>query len=360
MNFRNYRWTLVATLLLSALLAVPALAGFQETKSFGGSELTVNNLIGEIRVAGHSGSDFEITVNVQGGDASEDRVAIRQDGDQLSVVFPVSESRKYVYPALGRGSRTSFTPNKNEGWLSQVIGSMSGRRIEVTGSGSGLEVWADIEIRVPTGSSLTVNHGVGEVFAEGTDGDIELSTHSGAITANELSGRIVLDTGSGHVEAADIDGRLVIDTGSGHVEARRITAEDVSIDTGSGHVEIEEVDGRNLSIDTGSGRVEARSISADDVSIDTGSGSVKLYLDRMGNGDFSIDTGSGGITLAVPAGASARVTAETGSGGIDLDLTSAEIRISHKEDDEVSFTIGNGDARIDLDTGSGGIRVIDN
>ena len=91
-------------LALVAGLAWPAWAGFEEQFTFSADELRVRNLIGEVKVEGHGGSAFEVVVNVQGRDASPERVHIeQQDGGQawLEVVFPVDETRDYVYPKLG-------------------------------------------------------------------------------------------------------------------------------------------------------------------------------------------------------------------------------------------------------------------
>lgn len=355
MNNKRYAIGLAVALVL---VATPLWAGFQETKSFSSGNFTLNNLIGKVEVRGHSGSDFQVKVDVQGRDGTRDNIKIKSDGDSLSVVFPVNESRDYVYPELGSGSRTSFNPSHREGsWLSKVLSGISGRdKIEVRGSGKGLEVWADVEVLVPRGGEVQVYLGVGRIEADDVDGDVLLDTASGGIQGKNLSGEIVMDTGSGHVQAESLSGKVVIDTGSGHVSLSRCDCEDLSVDTGSGHVELDDIRGRTLSIDTGSGHVEARRVEADSASIDTGSGSVTLELTRMGSGDFDIDTGSGGITLALPPNASADVEAETGSGGIHFELDQ-EIRIRRKERDEVSFSVGGGGAHVRLDTGSGGIRI---
>lgn len=344
--------------LVAALAAAPVWAGFQETKSFDSSHFTLNNLIGKVEVRGHSGSGFQLRVNVQGRDGTRDNIKLVSDGDSLSVVFPVRESHNYVYPELGAGSRTSFHANNREsGWLSQVLSGITGRdKVEVRGSGKGLEVWADVEVLVPSGGDVKVHLGVGRIEADGIDGEVLLDTSSGSIRGRNLSGEIVMDTGSGHVEAQDLRGRVVIDTGSGHVSLDGCDCEVLSVDTGSGHVDLNDIRGRELSVDTGSGHVEARAVEADSATIDTGSGSVTLELTRMGRGNFDIDTGSGGITLALPPNAAADVDAETGSGGIHFELDQ-EIKLRHQERDEVSFSIGGGGAHVRLDTGSGGIRI---
>jgi lia operon protein LiaG len=350
---------LVIAVLLLGAVAAPALAGFTEERSFTSSELVVHNLIGEITVTGGSGS-FEVKVNVQGSDASRDSIEIlAKNGREsmLTVAFPKGQSR-FVYPRLGAGSSTSFSADKGDSsWISSILGALGNKRIKVSGSGSGMEVWADIEISVPNGASLRVMHGVGEIHATNLDGEIYLSTHSGAINATGVNGQLTADTGSGKVRVDDVRGDLLVDTGSGSVTASNCEGDSVNIDTGSGSVTAEAIIARKLRIDTGSGRVRARSVEADSAVIDTGSGSVVLELDRMGTGSFRIDTGSGSVKLQLPTDASARVVADTGSGGVHLDLTSSDVKIHHKERNEAEFTIGAGAARISLDTGSGSITI---
>jgi DUF4097 and DUF4098 domain-containing protein YvlB len=343
---------LIASLSLAVGLA--AMAGIESTQTISANKLTVHNLIGEIEIESHSGSDFEVTVNIQGDDATRDNVDVvisSGSSAEMEIRFPLDESRSYVYPRIS--GRTSFSVDENAGWLSQLLGS---KQIKVRGSGSGLEIWADITIRVPDGKKLIVDHGVGEIAAEGISGDFNLSTRSGSIEASDISGSLVLDTGSGSVRATDIDGPLVVDTGSGSVAVSHVNGPSVSIDTGSGSVKITDVDSASVMVDTGSGGVTARSIATDEMSIDTGSGSVIAELDRMGHGSFDIDTGSGSIDLQLPADASADIEADTGSGGVRLALTGA-VRIRHEDDDSAELTLGGGDADVRLDAGSGSIRI---
>jgi hypothetical protein len=342
------------------LLALPALAGFDEQRSFSSDTLTVNNLIGEVRVTGHGGSTFEVHVSVKGSDATRELIQLRSDEGSkatLTVAFPIKDHQNYVYPALGSKSKTSFRiDNQGDSWLSALLGSLSNRKITVRSSGSGLEAWADVEIRVPAGASLKVNHGVGKINAKDISAKLNLDNHSGAIEISDVKGDTYADTGSGHVTLSNIAGELYADTGSGHVEAERCSGESITIDTGSGHVTVREMDTPQLKVDTGSGSVKAFAIRADNALIDTGSGSVKLELQRMGEGDFRIDTGSGHVTLALPAGASADIRAETGSGGIDFDLDEA-VKLHRKDRDELHFTIGDGAAKVSIDTGSGRIQI---
>ena len=357
---------------LVLILAVPAgAAGFSETERFSSNSLTVTNLIGEVRIAGHDGSDFEVVVEVQGGDASRDNVRVKTTGSSLIVEFP--DSKRFVYPKLGRGN-VSFRPNANDGWLDALLGR---GEVKVSGSGTGMEVWADLEIRVPDGGRLKLRQGAGEVVAENVDGDLDLDSHWGKVSVESVDGNLIVDTGSGHVDVAGVRGDVAIDTGSGHVDISGVQAEELSVDTGSGRVTLADVStsgdvyvdtgsgdisltnvsGDAFKLDTGSGDVNGVGIRAESAVIDTGSGAVELSLTEMGSGDFEIDTGSGRITLGLPTDVSASVYADAGSGGVTVDVDGA--RDMRRDDDEVFFKIGGGDARVTLDTGSGAIRIVD-
>ena len=85
----------ILTILLLGL-ALPALAGFDEQRSFSSDTLTVNNLIGEVRVTGHGGSTFEVQVSVRGSDASRDLIRIRtEEGGKPEICVYCGDCAKY-------------------------------------------------------------------------------------------------------------------------------------------------------------------------------------------------------------------------------------------------------------------------
>lgn len=376
-----FRSVLFAVALGALLLATDARADFEREFTISGDELRVANLVGAITVEPATGSDFEVLVEVKGEDADESLVEFEtEDGGRarLIVIFPVDEERDYVYPEFGRGSRTSIRFRENHGdnssWWRDIFSDMGARRIEISGSGRGLEMWADITIKVPDGKALAVVNGAGQIEAADIGGPLNLDTYTGHIRAENIRGDLLCDTGSGHIEVGKITGEVVIDTGSGHVdvlgmEGRRLLvdtgsgsvsiedakADEIEIDTGSGSVQLDTADCMSLHIDTGSGSVRAQDIGADEAEIDTGSGAVRLELVRMGDGPFNIDTGSGGISFEMPEPANASVRADAGSGGVAVRVE--DIRVEHMERDEAEFEVGDGKARVRLETGSGRIVI---
>jgi len=357
---RTCRTTLF-TALAVAVLAVavptgPALqaAGIEHSQSFSSDRLTVRNLIGEIRVEGHGGSNFEVVVNVAGRDAGEGLIRMKAGDDQLDIVFPAAQG-DYVYPRLGR-SNSEFNMKSGGNLAELFYGDTGIDRVKVRGSGQGLELWADVTVRVPSGGTLEVVHGVGELFANDVDGDLELATRSGNVTVDRTRGELSVATGSGDVGLSQIESEQVeIATGSGNIKVQESRGEEFELASGSGEILLSALQARSIEVGTGSGDITAKGVDAEEIEMGTGSGDVTLDLDQMGRGEYEVGTGSGDIELTVAGGVSADVHAETSGGEIVVDLSGAEF--SKQEKDEVRLTVGGGDARVELGSGNGDIRI---
>ncbi len=68
----------------------------------------------------------------------------------------------------------------------------------------------------------------------------------------------------------------------------------------------------------------------------------------------SVDAGSGGVTLTLPNDFGAEVDIETGSGSITRDFA---VRTRTVERRHLRGKIGNGAARVVVETGSGSVRL---
>src|SRR5262249_40170495 len=127
------------------------------------------------------------------------------------------------------------------------------------------------------------------------------------------------------------------------------------VDTGSGSVSLKDVTVQDLQLDTGSGEVDGNDVSTNDLDVDTGSGSVEIELVKMGGGRYRIETGSGGVRLDFPKQLSAAFDCSTGSGSINADIEG--VTLSRRDRQEARFTVGGGDARVRVETGSGSIHL---
>jgi hypothetical protein len=333
----------------AALVAAPV-AG-QEVERIDGGDVAIYNLAGRVEVVRGSGSEVVVRIERGGPDASELLVEVGDIGGRstLRIIYPADD---IVYPEMGRGSNTTQSV-RGDGTFGDG-GRGRGERVRIRGGGSGLEAWADLVVEVPAGTRLATYLAVGEIEARGVDGDLHLDTGSGAVTAHDSRGSLSIDTGSGSVTVRGVDGDLSVDTGSGRVDVQDVVGRAVDLDTGSGGITALGVEADLLNVDTGSGSIELREVSSRDVVVDTGSGSVEVELltdiDRL-----EVDTGSGSVTVTAPADLGATVEIDTGSGGIDLDFP-LEVRSVRR--DHVEGRIGDGRGQIEIDTGSGSVRLL--
>jgi hypothetical protein len=307
----------------AAAVAVLTLAGNSpaqtETVRLSGSSVAVYNLAGRVSISAGSGQD--VTVTVRRGGADADRLEVRSGSVEVrrGDWGPV-ETLRVIYPADrvrydGMRGTTQLRVREDGTFWGGGWNGREGRRVEIGNRGGGLEASADLEISVPRGKRILVALAAGTIDARNVDGDLFLDTGSGDITARGASGILNLDTGSGNVTVDGADGDVSIDTGSGNVEARSVRAPALSVDTGSGDVTVSNAEAREV----------------------------------------EIDTGSGGVTVSVPADYAGDVRLETGSGRMATELP---ITLLRRSDDEIVGRIGEGgSARIEIETGSGDIRI---
>lgn len=333
----------------AAIAAAPLSA--QEVHRVTGRDVAIYNVAGRVEVVGGSSSDVVVRVTRGGGDARDLTIETGQirGRSTLRVIYPSDE---IVYPAMGRGSNTSFSVRADGTFGDDGRGNDD--RMRIRGSGAGLEAWADLVIEIPDGITASVYLAVGEMEAQGVDAELRLDTGSGGVTASDISGSLTIDSGSGGVTARGIRGALNIDTGSGSVRVSDVVGDEVELDTGSGGVDGSGIETSELRVESGSGSVELLRVSSPSVLVDTGSGSVEIEL--LEDVDLlEIDTGSGSVTVSAPADLGATVEIDTGSGGIDLDFP-LEVRSVRR--DRVQGRLGDGQGTILIDTGSGSIRIV--
>jgi lia operon protein LiaG len=340
-----------------------------ETRTLSGDRVAIYNLAGAVEVVGSTGTDVVVEIMRRGGDA--DRLDIRVDDldgrQSLRVIYPED---RISYSESPRGGRSRIRVRSDGTFGRGGIG-LFGRRVTISDSGRGLEAWADLRITVPEERNVAVYVGVGQAHAEGVRGSLRLDTSRGSVDVANTGGSLVVDTGSGSIDVRQVEGDVNLDAGSGSIRLSGV-AGDAELDTGSGSVDVRNVEGERLAVDTGSGSVRGGALTIRELDVDTGSGGVRLddvaaadirvdtgsgrvTLDLVRDVDrLEIDTGSGSVNLSVPRDFGADVTVDTGSGGISADVP-LQIRSSRRG--WLEGTIGDGRGRLDIETGSGGVRI---
>ena len=224
--------------------------------------------------------------------------------------------------------------------------------------------------------TYAVNPGA-RISLENINGDITVSGGSGSgteveIVAHKKAGKqeyldemkIVVDADADYIRIEtrhpERDGgwfNWTTDT-SGSVAYELSVPADVTLDaieTVNGDVTIRAVSG-TVKAGTVNGSLEIENLVGD-VSLETVNGSISAEFDAMSQGQrVDAETVNGKIALRLPEDASARVTAETVNGCIDCDDFGLKPEKGFVGRD-LSGDIGDGEARISLDTVNGSIRI---
>lgn len=383
MSLSKKRLLTAGSVAFALLLSVPVMAEtHRETKEHRFStgdvaEVAILNLAGAVTLKGTDGKELIVKAVLTGEarDADEARrnagllsLDVREEGKRVEIitVYPVEEYDEYVYHRDEESDGGLF------GWGSHTTTTYLGERVSVRAGGDGLGVHVDYELSVPAGMKVSFKNNVGSIEAANVDGDLVLDTSSGGIGVEGGKGRVGADTGSGEIEVTNRNGNVYADTGSGGVTVSKVTGDveadtgsggvdvtdvtgDVTIDTGSGGADLENVTG-SIRVDTGSGGVDGRNLQkVRELEIDTGSGSVELDGDFSAMERMMIDTGSGGVRMKTKGTLNMRLTVSAGSGGVRIDLP--DMKNVRTGRGEFEASIGNGEGRGVIDTGSGGVRI---
>jgi lia operon protein LiaG len=342
---------------LTCLIAIggPAIAQVEQ-RTIKGSEIAIYNLVGHLRAVPGTGDAVVVEITRAGADRDKLRIetGTLRGRETLRIIYP---SDRIIYPQLRERTRMN-TRVREDGTFSEGSwdDSRSRDNVEIRGSGSGLEAYADLVVRIPRGQKIDLYLAAGRAEVSNVEGDIMVDVGAADVDVSGTKGILTLDTGSGRVAVRDITGDLNIDTGSGGLTLERVKGDVLRIDSGSGGVQATDVEVRELNADVGSGGLRFYRLKATQVTAETGSGGVTLEM--LSNIErLDVETGSGGATIRLPATLSAEIEAETGSGGFSTDFEITTRRVSRNH---IVGRIGDGKGRIRLEAGSGTVRLLKN
>ena len=225
----------------------------------------------------------------------------------------------------GSGSRLDIEVEKPEssGWFNW-------------GSGSKMED-SILDIRVPRQVELHIETISAEVVVTGTAGRL--------LDVESISGKIRLDGSATELEVGTVSGSVQL-SGSG---------ERIHIETVSGDID-SRAQHQQFKLETVSGNITARTDSYREFSASSVSGDISLSGKPAANARLDAETMSGDIRIDIVGELSAKIEAETFSGRIRTDF-GAVTEPEHGPGRSLDATVGNGSARIRIDTFSGDVSI---
>ena len=200
---------------------------------------------------------------------------------------------------------------------------------------------AHFELSVPAGVHLVANTWSGSLRVSGVKGEIDAHAQSGDVDVRDAGDDIEVETLSGDVTIQGASGAVNVHTVSG----------DISLTGGRGTVEMETV----------SGDIELRDVVSSQVRTNSTSGDLTFAGAIVNAGRYQFETHSGELRLELPANVGAELSLSTFSGEIDsafpITLTPGAHGIGASQAKKLTFSLGQGSARIIAETFSGDVTL---
>ncbi len=204
----------------------------------------------------------------------------------------------------------------------------------------GRDIDSDLFIRLPERSSIEVSGVSADIEVEGVLGDLSLQTVSGDVEVRDVSGDL---------EAASVSGDVkVTATGKDADTEAGTVSGDVTVTNAAGTIEVGSVSG-DVTVDGG---------SFDSAELETVNGDLEFVAELRKGGDLSIESVNGTVDVEFTGQVSARFDVETFNGGIRNCFGPKPERTSRYSPGlGLSFTEGDGDGRVAIETLNGSIRI---
>ena len=220
--------------------------------------------------------------------------------------------------------------------------------IEETGNGLLVEVKNPRHARRLEDTILVLNVPEGaSVEVESVSADINVSGLSGErMSASSVSGDLDLGVNSSMVEVESVSGDVMLQGSSS----------ETSVESVSGEIELIGISGE-LSIATVSGDVIVDAGELTGARFETVSGDLEISASLSEDARLSAESMSGDVTLTLPSSVSARFEASSFSGDIESEFGDAEV---DGPGSSLEFTVGDGSARVRLESFSADIEINSN
>ena len=193
-----------------------------------------------------------------------------------------------------------------------------------------------VEVSVPEGTRITVSGQSTDISVRGVNGEVEVATMSGDVIIDNASSRVEFESVSGDVQISGVQGDLRGEAMSGEIDVTDVT----------GLVDVESV----------SGDLTLRNVRSKSVRAESVSGSVEFDGRTEKGGRYDFASHSGDVRLLLPTALGALISVETFSGTIDSDFP-ITLQPGQRHGKQFEFQVGDGGARIDATSFSGGIYI---
>jgi DUF4097 and DUF4098 domain-containing protein YvlB len=207
--------------------------------------------------------------------------------------------------------------------------------VDAQRAGAGVGLRVSYEITVPRSFSVDLSGMNLDATIEGVRGSVSIDNMEGSITVRGTTGSVSVVSISGAVTITDVRGPVTVSTVNQGLRLTGVRG-DISAETVNGSVYMRDIEALAVRASTVNGEVQYAGTIAD-------------------GGRYYLGTHNGRITMAVPERANATMEISTRMGQID---SAFPVRIGSMRNGRISFTLGTGSARVELESFNGTVRLV--
>jgi DUF4097 and DUF4098 domain-containing protein YvlB len=193
----------------------------------------------------------------------------------------------------------------------------------------------DYEVTIPASAALRVSGPYADVSIDGAGGDITVETVKGDVRVRGGNGQISLRSIEGAISLERARGRISLSAVNDDIRGVQLEGE-ITAETINGDIKLEAIRSGNVSASTINGTL-------------TYEGTIR------DQGRYALTTHNGNLVLVVPEGTNAAVSVATFNGKVESALPISLTET--KRGQRFHFTIGNGSARIELESFNGTVHL---
>jgi DUF4097 and DUF4098 domain-containing protein YvlB len=182
-----------------------------------------------------------------------------------------------------------------------------------------------------------------ELNLHGVYTDIVVEGAQAGVTAETVNGEVKCRGGSGQVSLKSVQGPVTLENAKGHIVVGTVN-ESLTLLNVSG----------DISAETVSGDVSLGGIESASVEVNTVSGDLEYDGTIKDGGRYRFAAHNGDVTVSIPERANVTVAVATFNGDFD---SSFPVSVTNTTKHRLTFTIGAGSARLEVETFNGDIRL---
>lgn len=213
---------------------------------------------------------------------------------------------------------------------------LDGNELNISATSTTGMAIVDFELTVPLAAALDISAPFADVRITGTEGAVSVQT---------VEGDIHLEGGRGQVELHAVEGDVMLFDSQATIEVASVDG-DVRLTNISGALQAQTVDGDVILKDASSDNVKAASVDGD----------ILWDGDIRDSGRYSFVTHDGDIIVGMQQGANVKVSVASFDADFESDFP-LDLEPGMEEDRRFSFVLGNGNARMELESFDGSIHL---